>query len=130
MSRKTKRSIENEVKDLKTNEGSNTDPLICVLTLCDEDESPHPELTVQPHPEQKPRSYKVAVPKLLTDEYRKRRWLTVTTCENGEKFGLDESGKAVTACELWNALSDDDLEREKEIRQENNEPIPPLLEDL
>ncbi|APX97556.1 hypothetical protein [Natronorubrum daqingense] len=129
----TKRSIKNDVEDLKSREGVDSDPLVCVLTHCDGEDSPHPELTIQPHPEQKPQSHRIAVPILKSVEYLEERWFTVHTCENAEKFGLHTTGNddsTVTACELWDALTDDDLEREKELRKERDEPIPPILENL
>ena len=137
----TKRSLESDVEQLKdrTDDGD-SDPLVLVLTHFEHegqwptwDESPHPELTIKPYPERKPNSLKIAVPNHIPTEYLQKPSLMIRTCENGERHGLEEGNETATvvpACELWDALSDEDLKREKEYREENDEPIPALLEDL
>jgi len=136
----TKRSLENEVEQLKdrTDDGD-SDPLVLVLTHFEHegqwptwDESPHPELTVQPYPERKPNSLKIAVPNHIPTEYLQKSTLMIRTCENGERYGLEEGNETVTVvspCELWGALSDEDLREEYKIRKANGDPIPAVLED-
>ena len=49
-----------------------------------------------------------------------------------ELESLEESNETVTVvspCELWGALSDEDLREEYKIRKANGDPIPAVLED-
>lgn len=133
----TKRSLKNDLEQLKETNSNGNDPIIMHLTHFDHDgswpnrdESPHPELTVQPYPEFKPKSLKIAVPNLIPEAHLQGRFLSIQTCDTPSKHSPTEGDDGVVfACELWDALSDDDLEQEKEIRQENDDPMPPLFED-
>jgi hypothetical protein len=138
----TKRNIKNEVEDLKYDDGSTGSPLVLKLTglmnepgepPADRDDSPHPELTVQPWPDQRPKSFSVAVPKVLPEPWRSESMLFVHNCEDGEKYRLDhmdDDNSVVTACQLWDALSEEQLREDKAIRKEQGEQIPPRLKDL
>ena len=137
MSRKSKRELERELEELS--DGAGDDAPTSVLDVAyfshegrwaDMEESPHPELTIQPFPEQKPKSLKIAVPKRLPEPYCDQRHLTVATCDTKHKHtpdGTPEENAPVPACDLWKELDEADLEREKEIREEEGEPIPDFL---
>lgn len=132
----TKRSLESDVEQLKDRTGDEREPpLIFNLTSSpdevDRSDFPHPELTVQSHPEQRPDSFSLAIPKFLPEQYLGVGTLFVVSCNSWEYYGADPSTeRGALACELWDALSDEDLEREKEYREENDEPMPAILEDL
>lgn len=129
MARKSKRELERELADLETADGGDHEPMIINLTSV-VGESPHPDLTVQPWPEKRPRSRRIATPNLLPDEYLTERVLSVHNCENVDKHRADPDGDgAVYGCELWDALSDDARGEEYRTRKANDEPIPNLLED-
>ena len=129
--------IENRLEDLEPNDDG--DAPAAVLNLAhfdhngkwpDMEESPHPELTIKPFPERKPNSLKIAVPNILPEPYCNEAVLTVVTCDTKHKHtpeGTPEENAPVMACDLWEALSEADLEREKEIREEEGEPIPDFL---
>ena len=137
MSRKSKRELEREVEDLtdKDDPDGGCGLLINMATFehegkwPDKEESPHPELTVRSFPERKPKSLKIATPNVLPEPYCNEAILTVTTCDKQHKYAPDdaEENAPVTACELWNALDEDELEREKAVREEEGEPIPDFL---
>lgn len=138
----TKRNIKNEVEDLKPNDGPTEDPLVLNLTGLmhepgeqrpDRGDSPHPELTVQPWPEQRPDSFNIATPNVIPEPWRSEPTLFVHTCENAEKYRMDHMEKdssVVTACQLWDALTEEQLREDKAIREERGEQIPSLLTDL
>jgi hypothetical protein len=99
-------------------------------TWPDGEDSPHPELTVKPHPEQKPNSLKIATPNILPEPYRNEAFVTIVGCSTKHKHipeSVPKENAPPTACELWNALDEDDLRREKAIREEEGEPIPDVL---
>lgn len=140
MSRKTKRSVESDIEQLKEQTGDDIQPMVLNLAFFEHegqwptwDESPHPELTIQPFPERKPNSLKIAVPNFIPEQFLQERCLLINTCDSPGKYtsSIDEDDDAeVFACELWDALSDEDLKREKEYREENDEPIPAILKNL
>ena len=137
MSRKSKREIERELEELTGD--SHDDAPTSILNLAyfehdgkwpDMEESPHPELTIKPFPERKPNSLKIAVPNILPEPYCNQSRLTVVTCDTTHKHtpeGIPKENAPIPACDLWEALSEADLEREKEIREEEGEPLPELL---
>lgn len=136
MSRKTRREIEREVEDLNGGDRDEYDPLVFAMTNVlptEQDElagpeSVHAELTVQPFPEKKPDAYKIATPNFLPKQYARQEILFVVTCANADHYGADRSrSNTVTACDLWEPLSEEDLRAEKRFRLKNDEPIPPLL---
>jgi hypothetical protein len=137
MTRRSKRELEREIDGLSPDDSDDAPMMLKLTHISHPDkqwpewsDSPHPELTVRPHPEQKPKSLSIAVPNLIADAFTGESILCVTTCENAERYRFDpESDDGVTACEMCDALSDDDLRREYEIRQENGDPIPELLEE-
>lgn len=141
MTRKSKRELERELEDLKPSDDDGKGPLVFVITHVehkegrwpDIEDSPHPELTIKPFPERKSKSLKIAKPNLIPEPWCNERTLFITTCENADKYHLepdtDDNGTA-PACELWDALSEEQLREEKRIREENDDPIPDILADL
>ena len=137
MSRKSKREIERELEDLQPNHDDDPDPIVISMahfTRYGEeptwDTSPHPELTVPQHEGTNAETLTIAVPKIIPEPYCNRATLPVVSCVNQERHTgewMDKEQEPVTACELWEALDDDDLKREKSIREENGDPIPDLL---
>ncbi|MFC6753367.1 hypothetical protein [Halorubrum tibetense] len=133
----SKKKIERRLEELEPRDDDDGPPIMIQMTHFDHegqyptvDESPHPELTVQQFPEQRPKSLVIAVPNMLAEPYCNQPHLTVATCDTVGKHtpeGIPEENAPVPACELWEALDEADLEREKEIREENGEPIPELL---
>ena len=140
MTRPTKRQLKNELDSL-VDDGSGEAPLMVVLTgfnqateggMATRDDSPHPELTVQAWPDSdRHDELHIAVPNVWPNGYPDVSTLLVYSCDSvadtwpGESLDSDNS---VLACELWDALDDNDLRREYEIRQENGDPLPPILE--
>jgi len=138
----TKRKIANKIDELEEDHGTdNTDCVVMNLAHVktprgkrwpDMEDSPHPDLTIKPYPEQKPNSLKVAVPTVIPEEFRTGRILFVEACA-GDSTTRDGDGTPeatkTTACELWEAMSDEQLEEEHKIRQEWGEPIPDRLAD-
>lgn len=136
MTRKSKREIERDVADLKPQDDG-TGPIVFHLTHVtytgkqwpDMSDSPHPELTVRPRPEQSPQTLKIAVPKLLPREHLGEDILFITTCENGGRYCPNGDDSGVHACDLWGALDDEDRREEYRVRKEQDDPIPPILDD-
>ena len=138
----TKRKIANKIDELEGDRGTdNTDCMVMNLAHVkhpngkrwpDMEDSPHPELTIKPYPEQKPNSLKIAVPTVIPEEFRTGRIIFVEACA-GDSITREGDGtpdtRATTACELWEAMSDEQLEEEHKIRQERGESIPDLLAD-
>jgi len=140
MTRPTKRQLEKELDGL-TDDTSGEAPLMVLLTsfnhateggMATRDESPHPELTVQAWPDSdRHDELHIAVPNVWPNGYPDVGVLMVHACGSvtdtwpGESL---EGENSVLACELWEKLDDDDLRREYDIRQENGDPIPPILE--
>ena len=138
--RPSKRAIEKKVDDLHRGDNDDGPPLVFNITYFEHegrwpkmDDSPHPELTIKPFPEQKPQSLKIATPNVIPEPWCNQTTLFVHTCENADTYllkdddGVREGSVAVPACRLWDALDDDDRRREREI-EANGEPLPPFLE--
>lgn len=134
----TKRNLKNELEELKDDPGDGGGGI--VIDYCnviprgkqwpDMADSPHPELTIRPYPEKKPKTLKVAVPNLISNEYLTNGFLTVATCDKSESHRIDpDADGTMFACDLWDALTEEELEEEYLIREEEGEPIPALLED-
>lgn len=126
MTRKSKREIERELD--KFDRGSD-DEIGIILNLTwsgfDLEESPHPELTVQQWPDERPDSYSIAVPNVMPDAHTPDGGvLTVSGCKTAERRLSD----APFACDLWDSLTEEQLREEKRIREENDDPLPPILE--
>ena len=140
MTRPTKRQVENELEDLTDDDTEEREPVIMKLTSLTDDrgrslpreESPHPELTVESHPDSdRHDTLSIAIPKVWPNGYPDVGILTVYGCKSIPQTwpnDLENSENAVLACELWDELSNSDLEDEYAVRQERGEPIPPILE--
>jgi hypothetical protein len=138
----TKRNIKNGVEDLKEEtDDDSSEPVVFAITYFehegkrwpDMEDSPHPELTIKPFPERKPKSLKLATPNVIPEPWCNERTLFITTCENADKYLLDpdtDDNGNVPACELWDALSEEQLREDKAIRKEEGDQIPPRLKDL
>jgi hypothetical protein len=139
MSRKSKREIERDLKDLTDDDDAEEDhgPLIMNFTSIREpgggtptlEDSPHPEVTVQSWPDSRPEELKIAIPYTIVEPWCDESILSVHTCEDVERYGMDivPDGSCAPACELWDALDDEQLKEERRIREEEGEPIPELL---
>ena len=138
MSRKSKREIERDLEDLTDDDDAEEDPgpLIMNLTSIREpgetptiEDSPHPELTVQSWPESRPEELKIAIPYTIVGPWCNEPTLSVHTCENVERYGMDlvPDGACSPACALWDALYDEQLKEERRIREEGGEPSRELL---
>lgn len=94
-------------------------------------EAKHPELIVQPHPEDRPKIWDYATPNLIPEEYLQQHYLIICAEESHDKYGLepgeDRNSRTVTVRTLWDSLSEADLQREYEYRNKNSEPIPDIL---
>jgi len=135
----SRKRIENRIEDLEP-EQSDDDaaPLMISMTHITEpggveptyDNSPHPELTVPQHQGTSAETLVIATPNVIPEPYCNESILSVCSCTNEEKHNADwmnDEQRPVLACELWEALDEADLEREKKIREEEGEPIPELL---
>lgn len=134
MTRKTKRQIERDIDDLDDDDDRSEPPLIFTMTHVMGDDTPHPELTVESWPDSDRHDTKsIAVPNRYPPEYLEKPVLLVESCSNRVTDTWDgepeDDDIRVRACTLWDALSEEDLKEEKRLREENDDPIPPLLED-
>ena len=131
MTKPTRRKIERQVEEIEENSTTTEgDPILINLTnFYNEEESPHPELTVQPWPDKKPEELNLAVPSVIPDKYATTSPIMVVRCDEIEKFVTDNMGGSsyTTPCQLWDSLSEEQLEEEAEIRKEKGEPIPEVL---
>lgn len=139
MSRKSKREIEREVEDLQPSEPDGGTQII--MNMChvqgtgkgmepaEWSDSPHPMLSYKPFPEEKPYSLKVATPHFIPEPWSDGRALFIETCEGDDTHGAREDPDRclVAACELWDALSEEELKREARHRVEHDEPLPAYL---
>ena len=94
------------------------------------DNSPHPELTVPQHQGTSAETLVIATPSVIPEPYCNESILPVCSCTNEENHNadwMDEEQRPILACELWDALDEADLKREKKIREEEGEPIPDML---
>ncbi len=135
----TRRSIRNKIETLESETvDDDTDPFVVAMTNvmppeeerhADRSDSPHPELTIRRWPEKKPQSFAIATPNILPEPYRQERTLVVRSCDKKEQIEDAEVGfDGAFACELWEAMDEEQLQEEKRYREANNEPIPPFLE--
>lgn len=136
MTRPSKREIEREVEGLQPSK-SDDGVMIVIdqnhvqggdkadLGPADWSASPHPMLSYKPFPEQKPYSLKVAIPHFLPEPWASERFLFVETCEGDDPHGVreEEGSGTVAACDLWDALSEEELKREARYRVEHDEPM-------
>ena len=134
----TRRQIENGVDDLKSDESGGR-PLVVNHTGMWEkgkipnnrEASPHPELTTQRHPNsEQHNSLHLAIPNVWPSGFPSGIVFVYACNSHADKWpkSEDESNK-IYACKLWDALDETQLKQEYELRKENGEPIPPLLED-
>lgn len=121
----TKRRVENELEQLKENAGGDeTEPIIISCTsIGPDEETPHPELTIQRHGRDR-----IAVPKYIPPEYATPRVVFVARCGSRTGATQPDGTDYITPCTLWDSLSDEQLRAEARYRVEHSEPIPPLLE--
>ena len=135
----TRRQLKNEVNDLTGDDDGDGRIVINLTGMWEKGEfsqtrgdSPHPELTTERHPDSdRHDTLSIAIPKVWPNGYPDVGILTVYGCESIPQTwpnDLENSENAVLACELWDELSDSDLEDEYAVRQERGEPIPPILE--
>lgn len=139
MSRKSKREIERDLEDITDDDDAEEGPgpLIINLTSIRDpgggtptiEDSPHPELTVQSWPDHRPEDLKIAIPYTIVEPWCNEPTLSVHTCENADRYGMGISPENThtSACELWDALDDEQLKEERRMREEEREPIPELL---
>jgi len=131
MTKPTRRKIERQVEEIEENSTrTEGDPLIIDLTsFRGEENSPHPELTVQAWPDKKPEDLALATPSVIPEEYATTSPIMVVRCDRIEKYIIEEQSDSsyTTPCELWDLLSEEQLEEEYEHRKEHGEPIPEVL---
>ncbi len=127
--RKVKRKIE-ELENATDDDGHGPAVIDCAHVkgsgeneaYADMSDSPHPELTVRPRPEEEPRNLRLAVPNHIPQQYLSHDVLFVETCQ--------DDGERIPACELWEAMTQEELHTEYEQRKASGEPIPDLLTEL
>lgn len=138
----SKRELQREVETLSEQTAStDSGPMIMRLTYFEDDsgdvynatreDSPHPELTVQPFPESRPESLTIAVPSILPEKYARRTWLFAVTCTRKDRYVADRSEDApgcVSPCEIWDSMTEAQLREERAHRERNDEQIPAILE--
>lgn len=137
MTRKSKRELERDLDDLEPDHDDDMVPVVFSFTSfgsSDLADSPHPELTVETWPDSdRHDNLSIALPNLWPERYAGEPSVLVESCKNDitETWPEDpeESDNRVLACELWDALTDEDLREEYRIREENGEQIPPILEE-
>jgi len=135
----SRKRIENRIEDLEP-EQSDDDaaPLMISMTHITEpggveptyDNSPHPELTVPQHQGTSAETLVIATPNVIPEPYCNESILSVCSCTNEENHNADwmnDEQRPILACELWDALSDEQLTEERQIREANDEPIPEVL---
>jgi hypothetical protein len=116
----TKRKVANKIEELESDSNDDSgDPLIISYSVVDE--TPHPELTVQPHPDTRPDMRKVATPNVIPNSRFDKSVVFIDTCKNDSGEGW------YNACELWDSMSEEQLQEEYQYRKANNEPIPEAL---
>jgi len=134
----SRKKIQNRIDDLEPEQDDGVGPMVISMTHIMEpggveptyDNSPHPELTVPQHQGTSAETLVIATPNVIPEPYCNESLLSVCSCTNEEKHKadwMDDEQKPLLACELWNALSDEQLRKERQIREEKNEPIPELL---
>ena len=135
----SKREIEREVQSLHGDETKGEAVVLNLTSLygspgetLTREDSPHPELTVESHPDSdRHNDLSIAIPNVWNN-YPEAGVLIVHSCKSvtetwGEEYENDPNTRL--ACELWDSLSEADLRREYEHRADRGEPIPPLLEE-
>jgi len=125
LTRRSKRELTREVDNLRPEDDDTGAGLVLNLTNV-VDTSPHPELTVQPWPEAKPQSRKIAVPKVIPEKFSENI-IIVEMCGDKAPRGAGGDKDGLFACDLWEELTDEQLREEYEIRQAENDPIPEYL---
>ena len=135
MSRKSKREIERDVESLQPEAPDDGVGIVFDMTHvqgtgegmepAEWSDSPHPMLSYKPFPEEKPYSLKVATPHFIPEPWNDGRALFIETCEGDDPRGhrAEEGSGTVAACDLWNALSEEELKREARYRVEHDEPM-------
>ena len=123
----TKRKVANKIEELEeaTANDDAGDPLIVCYTVVDE--TPHPELTVIPYPERRPDMRSVATPNYIPEQFLQDSTLFINICDDA--IGFDPHGEevGVRACEIWDSMTEEQLQQEYEYRKEQGEPIPDIL---
>jgi len=137
MIRKSQREIERDIEQLDTSDEKPGGILFGMTTISHEgppEESPHPELTVEEYPDSSYHdTYCIATPNVWPERYIGPPISLVYACDNTvmEMWGGEypDHDNWVTACELWDLLTEEELQAEYEYRTDNDEQMPPLLAD-
>jgi hypothetical protein len=135
----SRKRIENRIEDLEPEQSDNdAAPLMISMTHITEpggveptyDNSPHPELTVPQHQGTSAETLVIATPNVIPEPYCNESILSVCSCKTEKNYNADwmnDEQRPILACELWDALSDEQLTEERQIREANDEPIPEVL---
>jgi len=133
----TRRQLKNEVNDLTGDDDGDGRIVINLTGMWEKGEfsqtrgdSPHPELTTERHPDSdRHDALHLAIPSVWPSGFPTGIVL-VHACDSytDEWPSSEERSNKILACELWDSLSEAQLEHEYELRQEQGEPIPPILE--
>lgn len=137
MSRLSRREIERDLESFTPLEDDLHGPGI-VLDMTSlppgatREDSPHPDLTVEAWPHTPGENgLQLAVPNVVPQSYASRSYLVVESCDGCTTDTWPDTDEdedaAVPACELWEAMTEADLEEEYAHRKANNEPIPERL---
>ncbi|GGJ17554.1 hypothetical protein GCM10008995_29140 [Halobellus salinus] len=125
MPNKSKRELEREIDRLEPDRGDAGVGLIIDLReneYTTREEAPRPELTVR-DPDRD--VYHIPIPHVPHTGHK----AILTVSEDVRETWPDTGDPAPTVAELWDELTPSDLQREKEIREQNGDPIPPILTD-
>lgn len=132
MSRKSVREIERDLEKLEPAAEDNGGGTVIQMgkSLPDLSESPHPELTVRPYPQTRPDMFQIASPNVWPSAIERDAITFVDVCTSDvtETWPGDSGNDLPRACELWDAMTDEELRAEYEYRSEQGEPIPEVLE--
>ncbi len=131
MTKPTRRQIERQVEKIEeSTKAAGGEPLLINLTTVhSEEEAPHPELVVQRWPDKKPEELALAVPSVIPDKHATASPIMVVPCNKIEKFVIPEQPDSsyTTPCELWDSMSEEQLQEEHQHRKEHGEQIPEVL---
>jgi len=127
MTRKSKRELERDLSELESDATADGDGVLIYYTdrsFETREDAPRPELTI---PDTMMDGYETATPDVLPEEHAAPiLFITKATVDTWEH---DAGDSPVPVSELWDALSDEQRREEYRTRKENDDPIPPLLED-
>jgi len=127
MARKSRREIERDVEQMSGNEELERPVIMCLTTEPDDDLER--ALATKPHPNHSDRET-VAVPKRLPRRFwTESGFLTVVSHGSWDKFLFEEPNGEDTffAVDLWEGLTDAELNAELAYREENEAQVPTYL---